>query len=117
MKINEQERARLGFNCYDILALVKQIATNVKSILRQLDMPPPVEFGAVAKLLEMPIEEFDWNVRIVNALWSNNIKTIGQLAYHTEDQLLRLSGIGKKSLTEIKEKLAELGLHLCLRQL
>lgn len=115
MKINEQERARLGFNCYDILALVKQIATNVKSILRQLDMPPPVESGAVAKLLEMPIEEFDWSVRIVNALWSNDIKTIGQLAYHTENQLLRLSGIGKKSLTEIKEKLAELGLHLGLR--
>ncbi|HBJ84952.1 MAG TPA: DNA-directed RNA polymerase subunit alpha, partial [Verrucomicrobiales bacterium] len=44
-----------------------------------------------------------------------NITSVGQLAMKTEGEMLRYRNFGKKSLTEIKEKLAELGLSLGMK--
>ncbi|MFM7605053.1 MAG: DNA-directed RNA polymerase subunit alpha C-terminal domain-containing protein, partial [Prosthecobacter sp.] len=53
--------------------------------------------------------------RAANCLNNANITSVGQLAMKTESEMLRYRNFGKKSLTEIKEKLAELGLSLGMK--
>jgi DNA-directed RNA polymerase subunit alpha len=45
-------------------------------------------------------------------LEADEIYTIGQLVYYTENDLLKTPNLGRRSLNEIKEKLAERGLKL-----
>jgi DNA-directed RNA polymerase alpha subunit len=52
------------------------------------------------------------SVRAVKCLEADEIYTIDQLIYYRENDLLRLPNLGRRSLNEIKEKLAELGLTL-----
>ena len=64
---------------------------------------------------ELPIEELDLSVRAFNCLKRAEINTIGELTDKTEDELTRVRNLGKKSVDEIKEKLAnfrDYGLHL-----
>lgn len=58
------------------------------------------------------IEELDFSVRTYNCLKKANILTIGELVRITEQDLLGIRNFGRKSLTEVKEKLAQLGLSL-----
>ncbi len=58
------------------------------------------------------IEELDFSVRTYNCLKKANVLTIGELAQLTENDLMQIRNFGKKSLTEVKEKLALLGLKL-----
>ncbi len=64
------------------------------------------------KLLNMSVNEIELSVRAANCLNNANITTVGQLAMKTEAEMLKYRNFGKKSLTEIKDKLAELGLSL-----
>ena len=66
----------------------------------------------VRQLLSTPVEELELSVRSANCLHKENIRTIGELTKKTEDDIAKTRNFGKKSLTEIKEKLAEWGLHL-----
>ena len=67
------------------------------------------------KLLNMSVNEIELSVRAANCLNNANITSVGQLAMKTEGEMLRYRNFGKKSLTEIKEKLAELGLSLGMK--
>ena len=58
------------------------------------------------------IEELDLTVRSANCLKSENLRYIGELVQKTESQLMRTSNFGKKSLTEIKDKLSSYGYSL-----
>ncbi len=58
------------------------------------------------------IEELDFSVRTYNCLKKANVLTIGELAQMTEIDLMQIRNFGKKSLTEVKEKLNLLGLKL-----
>jgi len=58
------------------------------------------------------IEELDFSVRTYNCLKKANILSIGELVQHTEQDLMNIRNFGKKSLGEVKEKLAQLGLAL-----
>jgi DNA-directed RNA polymerase subunit alpha len=58
------------------------------------------------------IEELDFSVRTYNCLKKANILTIGELAQISESELMQIRNFGKKSLTEVKEKLAGLGLSV-----
>ena len=58
------------------------------------------------------IEELDFSVRTYNCLKKANILTIGELAQIPESELMQIRNFGKKSLTEVKEKLAALGLSV-----
>lgn len=58
------------------------------------------------------IEELDFSVRTYNCLKKANILTIGELTQISEADLMNIRNFGKKSLTEVKEKLAQLGLAL-----
>ena len=64
------------------------------------------------KLLNMSVNEIELSVRAANCLNNANITTVGQLAMKTEAEMLKYRNFGKKSLNEIKEKLAALGLTL-----
>ncbi len=57
------------------------------------------------------IEELDISVRSYNCLKRAGIQTINELANRTEDEVLKLRSLGKKSFKEIKDKLIELGLN------
>ncbi|MEW6101354.1 MAG: DNA-directed RNA polymerase subunit alpha [Candidatus Omnitrophota bacterium] len=62
--------------------------------------------------LRLPISELELSVRSSNCLREANIKAIADLVKKTEDEMLSFKNFGKKSLTEIKELLAGMGLTL-----
>ncbi|MBO2518236.1 MULTISPECIES: DNA-directed RNA polymerase subunit alpha [Limnochorda] len=64
------------------------------------------------RLLELPIEELDLSVRSYNCLKRAGINTIEDLVRKTEEDMLKIRNLGKKSLAEIKEKLGNFGLSL-----
>lgn len=70
------------------------------------------EEEALYEKLKLPISELELSVRSSNCLKETNIRTIGDLVKRTEADLLGLRNFGKKSLTEIKELIASLGLSL-----
>jgi DNA-directed RNA polymerase subunit alpha len=65
-----------------------------------------------SRLSEMPIEEIDLSVRSFNCLKRAGINTVGELCSKTEEEMMRVRNLGKKSLEEINQKLAALGLSL-----
>jgi len=70
------------------------------------------EKSRMKKLLNMSVNEIELSVRAANCLNNANITTVGQLAMKTEAEMLKYRNFGKKSLNEIKEKLAALQLSL-----
>ena len=64
------------------------------------------------KVLEMTIEELDLSVRSFNCLKRANINTVEDLISKTEDEMIRVRNLGRKSLEEVVHKLAMLGLSL-----
>ncbi len=62
--------------------------------------------------LNISVNEIELSVRAANCLNNANITTVGELAMKTEQEMLKYRNFGKKSLNEIKQKLAELGLTL-----
>ena len=62
------------------------------------------------KVLEMTIEELDLSVRSYNCLKRANIQTVQELILRTEDDLAKVRNMGKKSIKEVKDKVANLGL-------
>ena len=66
----------------------------------------------IKSILDTPVEELELTVRSSNCLKNAGIKTIGDLAKKTEDEIGKTRNFGKKSLSEIKDKLKEWGLTL-----
>lgn len=64
------------------------------------------------KVLEMTVEELDLSVRSYNCLKRAAINTVEELTQKTEDDMMKVRNLGKKSLEEVQRKLAELGLGL-----
>ncbi len=64
------------------------------------------------KVLEMTIEELDLSVRSFNCLKRASINTVEELTYKTEEDMMKVRNLGKKSLEEVQNKLASLGLSL-----
>jgi DNA-directed RNA polymerase subunit alpha len=60
----------------------------------------------------LPIEDLDLSVRSYNCLKREGVGTVGELRRKTEQDLLEIRNFGAKSIDEVKEKLAELGLSL-----
>lgn len=73
------------------------------------------EQARLRSLLNMSVNEIELSVRAANCLNNANIITVGQLAQKTEQEMLKYRNFGKKSLNEIKEKLASLGLSLGMK--
>ncbi|WP_258358883.1 DNA-directed RNA polymerase subunit alpha [Moorella sulfitireducens (nom. illeg.)] len=64
------------------------------------------------RLMDMSIEELDLSVRSYNCLKRAGINTVGELLQRTEEDMMKVRNLGKKSLEEVTQKLAELGLSL-----
>ncbi|EUC52014.1 DNA-directed RNA polymerase subunit alpha [Mogibacterium timidum] len=64
------------------------------------------------KALEMTIEELELSVRSFNCLKRASINTVQELTQRTEEDMMKVRNLGMKSLVEVKNKLAELGLSL-----
>ncbi len=73
-----------------------------------------VEKGEPArdKILEMTIEELDLSVRSYNCLKRAGINTVEDLINKTEDEMMKVRNLGRKSLEEVVQKLEALGLRL-----
>ena len=65
-----------------------------------------------SKILEMTIEELDLSVRSFNCLKRAGINTVEDLANKTQDDMIKVRNLGKKSLDEVIAKLESLGLSL-----
>jgi DNA-directed RNA polymerase subunit alpha len=64
------------------------------------------------KALEMTIEELELSVRSFNCLKRASINTVEELTHKSEEDMMKVRNLGKKSLDEVKKKLEELGLSL-----
>jgi DNA-directed RNA polymerase subunit alpha len=75
----------------------------------------PVEEQKLNENLFRSVDELELSVRSANCLQNANIKTIGDLVQKTEAEMLKTKNFGRKSLKEIKEILAEMGLSLGMK--
>ena len=64
------------------------------------------------KVLEMTIEELDLSVRSFNCLKRAGINTVEDLIDKTEDEMMKVRNLGRKSLEEVMNKLSAMGLSL-----
>lgn len=64
------------------------------------------------KVLEMNIEELELSVRSFNCLKRAGINTVAELCNHTQEDMMKVRNLGRKSLDEVQEKLKALGLEL-----
>ena len=64
------------------------------------------------KILDMTIEELDMSVRSYNCLKRAGINTVQELTQRTEEDMMKVRNLGRKSLEEVMEKLSELNLSL-----
>ena len=107
----------------DAVAYAAKIVKEQLSIFINFDEteePTPAEFlpQAEEKLNEnlfRSVDELELSVRSANCLQNANIKTIGELVQKTEAEMLKTKNFGRKSLKEIKEILAEMGLSLGMK--
>jgi DNA-directed RNA polymerase subunit alpha len=70
---------------------------------------------ALEAKLNLAVAELNLSVRAGNCLESESIMTVRELVSRTEDQLLEVRNFGETTLTEVREKLREMGLHLGMR--
>lgn len=73
---------------------------------------PETEEDESQKALETAIEDLDLSVRSYNCLKRANINTVGDLTEKTEEDMMKVRNLGRKSLDEVKKKLEEYGLEL-----
>lgn len=73
---------------------------------------PEEEEDTSSKVLDMTIEDLDLSVRSFNCLKRAGINTVADLTAKTEDDMMKVRNLGRKSLEEVKKKLEDLGLSL-----
>ena len=83
---------------------------DLAEITRDINLEKDEEVVEENKFENIAIEELDLSIRSYNCLKRANIATVQELAEKSEEDMMKVKNLGKKSLKEIKEKLAELGL-------
>lgn len=107
--ITPEEAVSMGAKILaDHLRLFVDLSDNVQDI----EIGVEREEDKRDRLLEMPIEELDLSVRSFNCLKRAGINNVGELTNKTDEDMMKVRNLGKKSLEEVKEKLAALGLGL-----
>ncbi|MDH6366150.1 MULTISPECIES: DNA-directed RNA polymerase subunit alpha [Breznakia] len=106
--ITPQESIALGSK---ILIDHLELLTNVHEVVNEMDsVMKDVQGEVVNKGLVMMIEDLDLSVRSYNCLKRAGIQTVEELTQKTEDEMMRVRNLGKKSLKEVKDKIYDLGL-------
>lgn len=80
--------------------------------IEEADVGLSPEEEKLKEVLRTPVDELELSVRSSNCLKNADILSLGDLVQKTEDEMLKTRNFGKKSLEEIREKLAEYGLTL-----
>ena len=88
------------------------VVSQLNSIIASNEFMHEIEAPVVNKTNEKKIEELDLSVRSYNCLKRAGINTIGELAQKTEEEMMRVRNLGRKSLKEIMQKLREHGFEL-----
>lgn len=87
------------------------LLTNVHDAVNDMESVMKEAQGEVQnKGLVMMIEDLDLSVRSYNCLKRAGIQTVEELTQRTEDEMMRVRNLGKKSLKEVKDKIYDLGL-------
>ena len=106
--ITPQESIALGakilIDYLELLTNVHEAVNDYESVMKEAQGDP------VNKGLVMMIEDLDLSVRSYNCLKRAGIQTVEELTQKTEDEMMRVRNLGKKSLKEVKEKIYDLGL-------
>lgn len=87
-----------------------EIVTNLNKIADITGLLTDEEDNPEAKALETPIEELDLSVRAYNCLKRAGIHTLQDLTNMTENEMMKIRNLGKKSLKEVIDKTKEMGL-------
>jgi DNA-directed RNA polymerase subunit alpha len=102
----------------DAVAIASRILQDQLQLFINFEEPQAVKADVVAddipfnRNLLRKVDELELSVRSANCLKNDNIIYIGDLVQKTEAEMLRTPNFGRKSLNEIKEVLAQMGLHL-----
>jgi len=88
-------------------SLFKNLSARVREEASEEEVGEKTE---VERVLEMPIEELELSMRSFNCLKRAGINTVGELIQKTEEEISKVRNMGKKSLEEVRNKLAEMGL-------
>ncbi|MCS7026937.1 MAG: DNA-directed RNA polymerase subunit alpha [Bryobacteraceae bacterium] len=91
------------------------IFINFEEVPEVVEEPAEHAVGQMNEVLNRSVEELELSVRSYNCLKNANIQTIGDLVQKTEAEMLRTKNFGRKSLNEIKEILAGLGLSFGMK--
>ena len=108
-----------AINVKDALSLSSKILVehlnlfiDMTQSINSMEIMVEKEEDVKGKALEMTIEELDLSVRAYNCLKRAGINTLEQLTEKTEDEMMKVRNLGKKSLEEVTQKLHELGFNL-----
>ena len=85
---------------------------NLSETIKGMDILVKTEDDKQQQVLKMAIEDMDLSVRSYNCLKRANIHTVEDLTKKTEDDMLKVRNLGRKSLEEIIQKLESYGLSL-----
>ena len=105
-----------AFSGKEIISLAAKILGEHIELFKLSDIMPglnivvPPKQDITGKIREMSIEDMDLSVRSYNCLKRANIITVQELTLKTEDDMMKVRNLGKKSLKEIKEVIASYGL-------
>ena len=86
--------------------------TNLTEVAKSTDVMKETEKVSDDRVLDRTIEELDLSVRSYNCLKRAGINTVFDLTEKTEPEMMKVRNLGRKSLEEVKVKLADLGLGL-----
>lgn len=100
--------ASAGKTLVELFGLARELNIEADSV----EIGPSPTDTALAADLALPIEELNLTIRSYNCLKREGIHQVGELVARSEADLLDIRNFGAKSITEVKEKLAELGLSL-----
>jgi DNA-directed RNA polymerase subunit alpha len=95
-----------------ILSKHLELFVNLTEKPEEIEEPDEQEEEDKEKVMELTIEELDLSVRSFNCLKRANINTVDELVRKTEDEMMKVRNLGKKSLEEVQNKLSQLGLSL-----
>ena len=106
--INQQKAlalaAKILIDHLDIVANINDEVMNMENVMKQGNTE------STNKGTQMMIEDLDLSVRSYNCLKRAGIATVEELTQKTEEEMMRVRNLGKKSLKEVKDKLIDLGL-------
>jgi DNA-directed RNA polymerase subunit alpha len=100
--------ASAGKTLVELFGLARELNVEAEGI----EIGPSPTDAALAADLALPVEDLQLTIRSYNCLKREGIHTVGELVARSEADLLDIRNFGAKSITEVKEKLAELGLSL-----